>query len=123
MRSVRSASIAPGRSGDVVYLVLDDFGLIGKAYREIAPGEADEEEIINNLISGQYSRPQRVVAFSLSEGVARDVTTEVALKVLKRAIAQGRKLPTATCELLERAIDADVPAEVRESAATGPGSR
>jgi hypothetical protein len=114
MRSVRSSSIAPGRSGDVVYLVLDDFGPIGKAYRKADPGEADEKAIIDNLISGQYSHPQRVLAISLMDDFARDVTTDVALKVLKRAIAQGCKLPKATRELVERAIDTDVPAEVRE---------
>ena len=86
----------------------------GKAYRKVDPGDADEKAIIDNLISGQYSHPQRVVAFSLMEDFARDVTTEVALKVLKRAIAQGLKLSKATRELVERAIDADVPAEVRE---------
>jgi hypothetical protein len=114
MRSVRPSSIAPGRSGDVVYLVLDDFGPLGKAFREADPCESDEKAIIDNLISGQYSQPQRIVAFSLMEASALDVTTEVALKVLKRAIAQGLKLSKATRELVERAIDADVPAEVRE---------
>jgi hypothetical protein len=114
MRSLRSSSIAPGRSADVVYLVLDDIGPIGKAYREADPGEANEKAIIDNLISGQYSRPRRVVAISLMEGIAHDVTTDVALKVLKRAIARGWKLPKATRELVERAIDFDVPAAVRE---------
>jgi hypothetical protein len=114
MRSVRSSSIAPGRSGDVVYLVLDDFGPIGKAFREADPCESNEKASIDNLISGQYAHPHRVVAFSLMEGFAHDVTTDVALKVLKRAIAQGWKLPKATRELVERAIDTDVPAEVRE---------
>ena len=97
----------------MVYLVLDDFGPIGKAYREADPDEADENAIVDNLISGEYSHPKRVVAFSVMEGFARDVTTDVALKVLKRAIAQGWTLPETTRELVERAIDADVPAEVR----------
>ena len=114
MRSVRSSSIAPGRSGDVIYLVLDDFGPIAQAYREANIGEADEKAIIDNLISGRYPHPQRVLAISLMGDFVRDVTTDVALKVLKRAIAQGWKLPKPTRELVERAIDGDVPAEVRE---------
>jgi hypothetical protein len=113
MRSVRSSSIAPGHPGDVVYLVLDDFGPIGKAYREADPEEADETAIIDNLISGQYSHPQRVVAFSLMEGFARDVTADVALKVLRRALAEAWTLPQATRELVERVICTDVPASVR----------
>jgi hypothetical protein len=63
---------------------------------------------------GRVFAPQRIVAFSSIEEWARDVTTEVALKVLKEAIARGRKLPKPTREMVERAIDADVPAEVRE---------
>jgi hypothetical protein len=115
MRRVRSSSIAPGRSDDVVYLVLEDFGsIVGQAYREADPATDDERTIIRNLLSGEYSHPQRIVAFSSIEEWARDVTTEVALKVLKEALAQGRKLPQATRKLVERAIDADVPAEVRE---------
>jgi hypothetical protein len=44
------------------------------------------------------------------------VTTDVALKVLKQAVAKGWKLPKATCEFVERAIDGDVPTEVRGNA-------
>jgi hypothetical protein len=108
MREVRSSTIAPGRSGDVIYLVLDNFGPIGQAYREADPGEADEVYVIHNLI-GQYSRPQRIIAFSVAQGWARDVTVEVARKVF----ATGETLPAPTRELVERVMDADVPAEVR----------
>jgi hypothetical protein len=67
MRAVRSSSIAPGRPRDVVYLVLDEFGPpIGQAYREADPGEDDEAYVIHNLMAAQYSRPQRIVAFSVA---------------------------------------------------------
>jgi hypothetical protein len=112
MREVRSSTIAPGRSGDVIYLVLDNFGPIGQAYREADPGEADEAYVIHNLI-GQYSRPQRIIAFSVAQGWARDVTVEVARKVFAHALATGETLPAPTRELVERVMDADVPAEVR----------
>jgi hypothetical protein len=114
MRAVRSSSIVLGRPGDVVYLVLDDFGPIGQAYRDADPGEDDEDAIVGNLLSGPYSNPQRVVAFSLMEDWARDVTAGVALKVLDRALGEGLTLPRPTQELVERVIAADVPAEVRE---------
>jgi hypothetical protein len=114
MRAVQSSSIVPGRPGDVVYLVLDDFGPLGQAYREADPSEDDEAYVIHSLITARYSRPQRIVAFSVAEGWARDVTAEVARKVLGRALAQGWTLPKPTRELVERVIDADVPEEVRE---------
>jgi hypothetical protein len=113
MRDVRSSSIVPGRPGDVVYLVLDDFGSVGQAYREADPSEDDEAYVIHNLMTAQYSRPQRIVAFSVAEGWARDVTADVARKVLDRAIASGAMLPPTTRELVERAV-VDVPAAVRE---------
>jgi hypothetical protein len=96
MRAVRSSSIVPGRPGDVIYVVLDDFGPIGQAYRAADPGEADEDAIVGNLLSGEYSNPQRVVAFSRMEDWARDVTAGVALKVLDRALVKGWSLPKPT---------------------------
>jgi hypothetical protein len=38
-----------------VYLVVNDFGQLGKAYVETDVAEADCEAIIRNFISGQYS--------------------------------------------------------------------
>ena len=68
-----------------VYLVLDDFGSCGQAYRETDPREADRQTILSNLISGQYRRPLRIVAFNPSEGWSRDVTAEIAGEALTRA--------------------------------------
>ena len=67
MRQPSSApSLVP--SFDVnVYIVLDDFGKIGRAYRETDEAEADLETVIENMMEGQYSHPMRVVAFNTSE--------------------------------------------------------
>ena len=45
---------------DTVYLVLDDFGRFGQAYRETDPEQADRQTVLSNLLSGQYSRPLRI---------------------------------------------------------------
>jgi len=34
--------------------------------------------VLSNLLSGQYERPLRIVAFNTTEGWARDVTAEFA---------------------------------------------
>jgi hypothetical protein len=65
-----------------VYLVLEDFGNFGRAYRETDPGQADRHTVMSNLLSGQYERPLRIVAFNTTEGWARDVTAEIASDVL-----------------------------------------
>jgi hypothetical protein len=70
--------------GDTVYLVLDDFGSFGQAYRETDPEQADRQTVLSNLLSGEYRRPLRIVAFNTTEGWARDVTAEFAIEALTR---------------------------------------
>jgi len=38
-----------------VYIVLNDFGQLGRAYVETNEAKADEETILSNIGSGQYS--------------------------------------------------------------------
>jgi len=63
---------------DTIYLVLEDFGKFGHAYRETDPSQADRQTVLSNLLSGQYERPLRIVAFNTTKGWARDVTAEFA---------------------------------------------
>jgi hypothetical protein len=67
---------------DTVYLVLEDFGSFGKAYRETDPSQADRQTVLSDLLSGEYRRPLRIVAFNPTEGWARDVTAEFAIEAL-----------------------------------------
>jgi hypothetical protein len=73
-----------GTSQDAtIYLVLEDFGSLGQAYRETDPSHADRQTVLSNLLSGQYERPLRIVAFNTTEGWARDVTAEIAGEALR----------------------------------------
>ena len=47
-------------------------------------------------MTGQFSKPQRVVAFNTAEGWARDVSEDVAWEVLKRAVERASPLPSGT---------------------------
>ena len=76
--------LADSRDG-TVYLVLDDFGTFGQAYRETDPTRADRQTVVANLLAGQYEHPVRVVAFNIAQGWARDVTAEIAREILARA--------------------------------------
>jgi hypothetical protein len=87
---------------DTVYLVLEDFGKFGQAYRETDPRQADRQTVLSNLLSGQYEHPLRIVAFNTTEGWARDVTAEIAgeaftcldqddLSPAARAFVEGRR--------------------------------
>ena len=72
-RSCVIPSIVPDGQEPTVYLVLNDFGRYGRAYSETSEERADLETTITDLITGQYDRPVRVVAFNTAEGWSADI--------------------------------------------------
>ena len=84
-----------------VYLVLDHFGRLGSAYRETDEEHADLENVITNMLQGEYHDPRRVVAFNTAEKWSSDVSEDVAWEVLKRVSTQGLALPTSTRSFCE----------------------
>jgi len=82
--------LAPKLTDDVtVYLVLNDFGALGRAYVETDDANASERDVISNIGGGQYSKPIRVVAFNTAEGWSRDVTEDIAEALLERDASEG----------------------------------
>ncbi len=67
-----------------VYIVVEDFGHLGQAFRETDIAEADFDTMVRNIISGEYRNPVRVVAFNTVEGSSRDVSEDIANEVLDR---------------------------------------
>jgi hypothetical protein len=93
-----------------MYLVLDDFGKIGTAYRETDPADANFETVVADILSGQYSHPLRVVAFNTAQGWARDVSSEVARELLALARKLDNEPPSHVLEFLEQVpLRASVP--------------
>jgi hypothetical protein len=103
--------LAPGEPGSdvTVYIVLNDFGPLGRAYVETDEAGADEATIIENILTGQYSCPLRVVAFNTAEGWARDVTEDIARAVLSKAQSEQRSTGTVAQEFLERTLGVNAP--------------
>jgi hypothetical protein len=96
MRSPRLVPETPTYDAEVC-LVLDDFGhTLGRAWREADAEAADRETVIGNLMTGQYEKPVRIVAFNTAEGWARDITEDVAREVVRRARDAGSALPAST---------------------------
>jgi len=81
-----SPSIVP--EDDTYYIVLDDFGPLGRAWRETAETGASRVTLVRNLLDGHYEDPVRIVAFNTVEGWSRDVTVEIADEVRRRFIEQ-----------------------------------
>jgi len=100
---MRITLVAPLVNAQAVYLVLDDLGKRGRVWREIDAARANEQTIIDDILSGQYARPLRVVAFETDDGWAQDVTKDIAAKLLD-AGSQGCSLGDRAWEFIERVI-------------------
>ena len=97
-----SPSIVPHGADRDTYLVLDDFGRIGCAWRETDEGSTDRETLIRDLVTGLYNRPVRIVAFNTAEGWSRDVTMEIADELRRRFVEFG-EVPDSVHEFMEAA--------------------
>jgi hypothetical protein len=89
---VESPPLVPEGFDTDVYVVLEEFLNIGRAYREVDEEAADRETLIRDLISGQYAHPIRIVAFNTAKGWSRDVSEEIAREIADRASAKGDEL-------------------------------
>ena len=81
---------------------------LDKEYGPRNHADADEATIVENLLSGQYSHPVRVIAFNTVEGWARDVTEDVAQAVLNKAQSEHRSINRHT-EFLVRTLGVEAP--------------
>src|SRR5262245_17870353 len=80
--------LAPKLTDDVtVYLVLNDFGPLGRAYVETDEANATEGDIVSKISLGDYSNTIRVVAFNTRW--SRDVTEDIAQALLERDASEG----------------------------------
>jgi hypothetical protein len=88
-----------------VHIVLDDFGKSGRVYRETDEQDAQFGTVVDDLMTGQFNNPVRVIAFNTAEGWSRDVSEDVAREVLKRVEETGQPLAHAACKFVERYVD------------------
>ena len=104
--------LAPREPDVTVHIVLNDFGPLGRAYVETDETEADEATIVENILSGQYSHPVRVVALNTAEGWARDATEDIARVVLSKVRNEPRSIGIVAQEFLVRVLGVDAPTAV-----------
>jgi hypothetical protein len=90
-----------------VHIVLDDYGKAGRAYRETDEQAASLETVVDDLLTGQFNNPVRVVAFNTSEGWSRDVSEDVAREVVKRVAQRGRPLAASSRNFVETYVGED----------------
>jgi hypothetical protein len=98
---VFTPSIVPS-ADDTVYIVEDDFGeKLGRVYRETDAAQCDRETTLQDLSTGQYNDPVRVVAFNTREGWSRDVSYEFAVELQRRADIDSRELTGTLGDFVE----------------------
>jgi hypothetical protein len=97
----RSPSTVPYGADQTVYLVIDRFSS-GSVYRETEIERTDLETIINDLMSGQFNDPVRIVAFNTLEHWSDDVSEDIALEIRTRCDIDGDPIPEHILDFVER---------------------
>jgi hypothetical protein len=96
-------SIAAGLPDDFdVYLVRDDFGQRGRAWRELDEEQTDRETIITDMMRGEFNSPVRVIAFNTAEGWSRDVSKEIADELRRRINSAYVDVPASLEDFVDR---------------------
>jgi hypothetical protein len=95
-------SIVPNDDDRNVYLVVDDFGRNGRAWREADVENTDLETVILDMLEGQYKNPVRVVAFNTAEKWSQDVSADVALELRQRCDQQLHDVPFFLQDFVDR---------------------
>jgi hypothetical protein len=101
-RSSWTPSIVPNEDDQTVYLVAEDFGRLGRAWREAEYDATDLETVLQDLLAGQYRNPIRVVAFNTAERRSEDVSEDVARELRRRCDMQMCDLPSSVSDFVER---------------------
>jgi hypothetical protein len=85
-------SIVPDENDRTIYLVADDLGKPGRAWREADYEATNLETVIQDLLTWQYSKPMRVAAFNTAERRSEDLSVDVAHELRRRCDLQMRDI-------------------------------
>ena len=95
-------SIVPRDGDHDVYLVMDDFDCLGRAWREADEEVTSLESVIAGLLEGQYKNPVRIVGFNTAEQWSQDVSADVAAELRRRCDLQQRDIPFFLQDFVDR---------------------
>ena len=113
MRNIPSTpSVVPTDRHVTVYIVLDDFGSMGTAYRETDEASCNQQSVVDDLLTGQFNNPLRIVAFNTAEGWARDASADVAQLVIQAARVRNKTLSESARRFYERHTGLIAPEDV-----------
>jgi hypothetical protein len=101
-RSNWTPSIVPNGDDQNVYMVADDLGRNGRIWPEADMEATDLETVVQDLLSGQYKNPVRVVSFNTAEGWSQDVSADIAHELRQRCDLQMRDVPFFLQDFVDR---------------------
>jgi len=99
-------SIVPAASEEF-YIVVNHYGRFGSAFAETDINRADYENAVADLISGQHSDPLRVIMFNPETNRSEDVSHAIAQEILRRLGIEGRGVPSALEDFIDRHVGKD----------------
>jgi hypothetical protein len=100
--SAGTPSIVPHGEEHDVYVVEHDPGTSGRIWAAAASETNGFETVVMDLLTGQYTKPIRVVVFNVSEGWCRDASAEVAHELRRRCDLQLRDIPFFLQDFVDR---------------------
>ena len=80
----------------------DDLGKVGRCWREADYETSNLETVIQDLMSGEYHDPIRVIGFNTNEGWSQDVSEDVAHELRRRCDLQMSDVPSSIQDFVER---------------------
>ena len=103
---VQCPSIIPGAPDDY-YIVINHYGRFGAAFAETDLDRANYETTVADLISGQHCDPLRVIMFNPETNRSEDVSHAIAQEILRRLGLEGRSVPLALEDFIDRHVGRD----------------
>jgi hypothetical protein len=100
--SIGTPSIVPHGGEHDVYIVEHDPGLLGRIWAGVDSETAGFESVVTDLLTGQYTRPARVVVFNVPGGWCHDASAEVAHELRRRCDLQLRDIPFFLQDFVDR---------------------
>jgi hypothetical protein len=115
----RSPIIVPYGADQTSYLVVDRLHAGGAVEPEAELERTDLATIIDELMSGQFNDPVRVIAFNTLEHWASDVSAEVAAEIQTRCDIDGEPVPEHVGDFVKRHAASVRPSALRVSPQAG----
>lgn len=68
-----------------IYFVECDYGKIGRAFVQTDRDKSSREQVITDILSGEYESVLTVLEVSETDGTVKNITSEIADEVFRRA--------------------------------------